>query len=590
VSALAFALSAPDLWLGTSSGQLYTASAAAPAAPGAWTLLTIPAPGAGGPIAGIAVHPQNANVVAISTMGSGNVFLSHDKGAHWVPINGGAAQNLPPGPKPCVAWDPNNTQVLVAGTLAGVYVVRDLPARAAGSANLASGPAVTPHWSTYSLDLPVIQINELAVTPNGTLRAATYGRGAWESDLPGTAAAFTILQVRLSIRDHVADDSRSYAPASTLNDDPRLPAGVHPLDHAHAFDIRIDAPGFVRSEAFAFGEDIDGVEFDDTLVSDQPLVGEVNRVYVQVHNRGWGDAAGVQVFLYYAAAGNPAAAPPIDAALGFPGLPTPASNWRLIDIINLPAPVRPGHPVVVKFEWTPPVEVRDSVALLAICTSLADAVPSPIPAGAVDTFVAGERRAALRLTPVRRDTIHIRHGVDDGGTLGAVAWGGRSPDIIVSQTPVANANDPAGPFADLADRREDDLIKPGLNHVYIRVSNRMDVEARTKVRLYVVPANSPAPGSGWTQVGEMATDPIPAHGWKLAPIEWAGVADPEPANPTGYKAFTLVATASLVDTGGATLDPYPDPATVTDIDGLWRFITDGSGAKAAAMRGLRFRP
>src|SRR5262249_36530347 len=154
-----------------------------------------------------------------------------------------------------------------------------------------------------------------------TLRAATFGRGAFESDLPSTDPKFKIQQVLLSIRDQPIDDGHARSPTGAvypaLVDDPRLPPGIHVLDRTHAFAIRIDAPGFVRSEACALGEDIDGVEFDETLVCDQPIVGEVNRVYVQVHNRGWGDAADVKVFLYYANAGNPAAAPAIDGAFGF---------------------------------------------------------------------------------------------------------------------------------------------------------------------------------------------------------------------------------------------------------------------------------
>src|SRR3712207_7808277 len=55
---------------------------------------------------------------------------------------------------------------------------------------------------------------------------------------------------------------------------------------------------------------------------DRPIAGEINQVYVQVHNRGTGRARGVVVHLYFADAGNPAAPPAIDAGkLNWPGEP-----------------------------------------------------------------------------------------------------------------------------------------------------------------------------------------------------------------------------------------------------------------------------
>ncbi len=44
--------------------------------------------------------------------------------------------------------------------------------------------------------------------------------------------------------------------------------------------------------------------------------------------------------------------------------------------------------------------------------------------------------------------LFIRHGIEDDGTPGAVALGGRSPDIIVVQTAP-----PEGEFQDLANPR-----------------------------------------------------------------------------------------------------------------------------------------
>jgi hypothetical protein len=596
VSALALAAGAPDMWLGTTTGQVFTTTAALPPttppppAPGpAWSLQALPASAGGAPIAGIAVHPLNANVVAVSTYGTpGRVFLTHDKGAHWQEITG-TAQGLPPCPISSVAFDPGNLQVLYAGTLAGVYVIRNLPAPGGAPAAV---PAFTAAWATFNLGLPLVQVNDLSVVPvANTLRCATYGRGAYEVNIPGTTpAAHHIPDVKLSVRQHVADDGRSYPAANLFFDDPRLPA-VAPapadFDHTRALDIRVDAPSFVRSEAFRFGEAIDGAEFDETLVSDKPLVGDTNAVYVQVHNRGSQPANNVQVYLYYADAGSPPTPPALDGAINYPGEPASGSAWQLA----APAPtvgfVAPGQPAVVRFEWVPPLRIRDNVALLAVCTCGQDSL-NALPAGPVGDFVKGERRAALRVIGVNRDAVFIRDGADDDGTRGAVAWGGRSPDIIVVQTAVPNPDDPAGPFKDLQDPRVADRVHPGNNTIYVRVFNRTRVPVNTNVRVFQVPLANPVPGTAWNPIGgPVPLAGIPAGGWQFATIPWTGVTDPDPGN-ADYKAFTLMAVANVTDAGGAELDPFPDLSTVTDLESFWRFFLSAPLANNAAMRALRF--
>lgn len=596
VSIVAFAQGAPDLWLGTTRGLVFTTPASPPAPPAvgpAWTATPLPAAAGGAAIAGIAIHPLNANVAAVSTWGTpGRVFLTHDKGTNWSDITG-TTQALPPSPITSVAFDPASTEVLYAGTLAGVYVIRNLPPRGAGSGVV---PAFTPTWRTYNLGLPAVQVNDLSIAPvTNTLRCATYGRGVYEVNLPGaTPAQHRIPDVLLSIREHVADDGRSYPPANLFFDDPRLPPPAPPpppladFDHTRAIDIRVDAPSFIRSEAFAFGESIDGAEFDETLVSDKPLVGDTNFLYVQVQNRGAQPANNVKVYVYYADAGNPPVPPPLDAAMNYPGEPAPASTWQIAAPVETVGFVHPGQPAVVRFEWTPPLKIKDNVALLALCSNAEDSVAA-LPGGtAVVDFVKGERRAALRVVGVNRDAIYTRDGVDDDGSRGAVAWGGRSPDIIVVQTAVADPDDPAGPFKDLQDPRFGDRVHPGNNFIYVRVLNRTEVAVNANVRVFQVPTGNPVPGTSWIPVGgPAAVAAIPPKGWKFASIPWAGVTDPDPANPD-YKVFTLVAVANVTDGAGIELDPFPDLATVTDLDNFWRFFLSAPLANNAAMRGLRF--
>src|SRR5260370_58537 len=130
VGALAFGAGGNDVWGGSKAGFLYTSAGAALAAPPASTGLTPRPLPVAGQVNAIVAHPQNVNVVAVAITvggGTGHVYLSHDGGQHWALIDGGGS-SLPPGPILCVAFDPGKTQVTFAGTMAGGWVARNLPA------------------------------------------------------------------------------------------------------------------------------------------------------------------------------------------------------------------------------------------------------------------------------------------------------------------------------------------------------------------------------------------------------------------------------------------------------------------------------
>jgi len=627
ITAVALPPNGTDMYAGSDRGELYFNTAALPAsnsgaAQPAWTARRrMP-----GPISAIAIHAGNVAVIAVATAFGGGppgVFLSHDRGAHWVTITG-AANALPPSPFLSLAFDPVDPRTLYVGTLSGVYVARDLPAFAlAAPADVAvpALPAVAPpppavatppSWQSYIHGLPFVPITDLSVNPvTQTLRCATFGRGAFEANITATPAQFALPAVSLVIRNNAFDDGRPYVAPNVLTGDPRLGTGAPPggpppppinpatpdagaaIDVSHSIDIRVDSPRFRRLEPFAFGEQIDGSEFDETLVSDEPLVGEENIVYVQVQNRGTETANNVDVHLYFADAGNPIVPPAITADFGFPNAPPAASGWqRVSDPITIGA-IRPGEPAVATFRWTPPLTIRVNAALFAVATNAQDHLAA-IPANIVGTFVAGERRAALFVTHVQRDTIIIRDGLDDIGDRGAVPWGGRSPDIIVRQAQVPPANF-AAEFADLAASHAEDRAKPGQNFVYVRVSNRTDaVVPQSTVRLLRIPrASIRQQDATWQPVAPAAgvvLNNIPAHGSLVAEFGFALPPDPDPDGSADGKGIILLAMANAADAAGTEVDPFPDFADITDVSSFWRFFTGAPLGNNAAMRALRFAP
>lgn len=122
-------------------------------------------------ITGIAVSHLNPKHVAISRSGYGNsqkVYTSTDGGFSWTNLSG----NLPNIPANCVTYVEDNSGGLYVGTDAGVFYK---------DKNMTN-------WVAFNSGLPNVIVNELEINyVNLKMRAGTYGRGVWESDLFGFA-------------------------------------------------------------------------------------------------------------------------------------------------------------------------------------------------------------------------------------------------------------------------------------------------------------------------------------------------------------------------------------------------------------------
>lgn len=215
----------------------------------------------------------------------GRVFLTYDRGTRWIDISF-------PRTRPAAGFDADSgrcrrvrwTSVRFAvngGSIdlyAGGARQRVRHDRAAGRrAGGGQRPLATVQRTRRAL--PLTLVNDIEpVAGTRRLRAATFGRGIWDCNL-----AAGVAQPQLLIRQTLIEDGRTYPRPfpPPIPDDPRLPAGAVWLDHAHAFDIRID------SAPFDFFDDrVNGVEFDEQLAVNTLLPLAEQAVYVQVHN--WG--------------------------------------------------------------------------------------------------------------------------------------------------------------------------------------------------------------------------------------------------------------------------------------------------------------
>ncbi|HEX4964787.1 MAG TPA: sialidase family protein [Thermoanaerobaculia bacterium] len=201
--------------------------------------------------------------------------------------------------------------------------------------------------------------------------------------------------------------------------------------------------------------------------------------------------------------------------------------------------------------------------------------PNPCGAGA---FFWGNNNACQRnLRYAASAGLLIRDAVDDDGTAGAVAWGGRSPDIVVTQTPVQ----PEAAFVDLDDPAPGELLAAGENRIFVRVFNRGAARVSAAVDLYFAPAGEP-----WTwsdpahriAAAVPVADVDPGTFKFTAEIPWT----PQ-AGPPGYLLVALARPAT------DPLPPLPSPAEPQDLESFWTWFGTGAGGSGAALRAVRFK-
>jgi hypothetical protein len=284
-----------------------------------------------------------------------------------------------PGDRPAI--DPAATDTWYLGTDIGVFRTTDAGAT----------------WTPFSDGLPNCAVFDLEIfAPGRLLRAATHGRGLWERQLDTPSSP----PVNLVVRNHPMDSGRA-SPAPS-----NVPAAfAEPLHHVglgHALfwwmsaDIKVDAlEGPVPQYQLPVA-DVDCLAFESRLVHRSPRRGQVNRLYVQVHNRGHRPAAGVtvKVLVADAAAGLPPLPP--DFWTAFPGNAARASAWTPVDNARTIPLLSPLEPTILEWDWTPPATAADHSCILALVDSPADPLPAASKVFDVNQLVPREKRVALK--------------------------------------------------------------------------------------------------------------------------------------------------------------------------------------------------
>jgi len=321
------------------------------------------------PITDIAVDRTQPNrlVVCYGGVNPGgtpnHVFISTNGGDAWTDISG----SLPNISVNAVALDPNNANTVYVGTDAGVYRTTDLGV----------------NWEVFDNGIPNVVISDLHIDPeDNLLYAATFGRGMYKLNI---APAAVEPAVDLYLRDSVLDVGERFpSPGGQPN-----PNDVSDwVDWWESPDIKVDVTPFFTPDGL-----FDGVEFDEELPHEDPKRTDVNRFYLQVHNRGWQSTTNVRVRAFFA-----------DAHAGLPSLPnalTPPDfnlsstvDWQPIGLAQTIALLEPNRPVIVSWDWTVPMSANTHSCLLAVVSSADD--PITTTETNVNNLIATEKRVCLK--------------------------------------------------------------------------------------------------------------------------------------------------------------------------------------------------
>jgi hypothetical protein len=146
-------------------------------------------------VTGIAIAPWGSDTVFITFSGYNNakVFASYDGGKKWEDYD--TTNSLPKLPVNCIVYEEGTNKGLYVGTDAGVFYKN----------------AGMKSWVPFSKNLPIVMISDLEIEyAGGKIRAATFGRGIWESELYVAPGNYKVNDVEMPKNGGVATGAGTY--------------------------------------------------------------------------------------------------------------------------------------------------------------------------------------------------------------------------------------------------------------------------------------------------------------------------------------------------------------------------------------------
>ena len=372
------------IYVGTTAGQVYRLANSS----GSWTATAIHAsPLPGQYIWDIVALPNNVNEVIVVMSGFGISHVWHGAvattgtSATWTNISGTGSGTLPDIPVNALAIDPLAPNTYYIATDVAVY-------------QTINGGTT---WTPFSQGLPNCAVFDLRLhNPTRLLRAATHGRGLWERRLDVTSMP----DVDLFFRDHLMATGRQ-----TPTPSPVTAAFEDPLQYVslgdqlwwwQCADIKVDAlEGTVPSYQMPVAA-VDYLAFESILQHRDAQRGNMNRVYVQVHNRGFAPGANVTVKLLYADASAGLPPLPSDFWTAFPNNSSNTTVWTPIGVAQVIPSLSPTEPAILEWDWNTPLTAATHTCLLAVMDSASNPIPAANKVFGIGALVSNEKRVGLK--------------------------------------------------------------------------------------------------------------------------------------------------------------------------------------------------
>jgi photosystem II stability/assembly factor-like uncharacterized protein len=391
------------MYVGTDKGQVYRLANSG----GNWTATAIHAsPLPGQYIWDIVALRGNVNEVIVVMAGFHISHVWHGAvaptgtSAIWTDICGTDPGKLPDIPVNALVIDPVLPKTYYIATDVAVYRTTD-----AGE-----------NWTRFSEGLPNCAVFDLRLhKATRLLRAATHGRGLWERKLD---VEKKMPDLDLFFRDHLMATGRhppTPCPVTAAFEDPCHYVSLgDQLWWWQCADIKVDAlegtvPSYQKPVAT-----VDYLVFENELQHRNAQRGRTNRVYVQVHNRGFAAGANVTVKVLYAdaAAGLPPL--PADFWTRFPRDSIDTTYWKPIGAAKVIPSLSPTEPAVLEWDWNTPMTAADHTSLLVVMDSRADRIPRENKIFDIATLVSKEKRVGLKNLHI----VDALPGTSTGFTLG----------------------------------------------------------------------------------------------------------------------------------------------------------------------------
>jgi len=392
------------IYVGTDAGQVYRLANSG----GSWTKTAIHAP----PLPDhyiwdIVALPGNVNEVIVVMSGFNISHVWHGAvavaktgtSATWTNICGTGAGTLPNIPVNALAIDPAAPDTYYIATDIAVY--RTINAGAS--------------WTQFSEGLPNCAVFDLRLhNPTRLLRAATHGRGLWERKLD----VASMPDVDLFFRDHLMATGRQTStpsPVTAAFEDPCQYVSLgDQLWWWQCADIKVDAlEGSTPSYQIPVAT-VDYLAFENKLQHRNAQRGKTNRVYVQVHNRGFAAGANVTVKVLYADASAGLPPLPADFWTAFPNDSRNTTYWKPIGTAKVIPSLSPTEPTILEWDWNKPTTAADRTCLLVVMDSPANPIPAGNKVFDIGTLVSNEKRVGLKNLHV----VNTPPGTSTGLSLG----------------------------------------------------------------------------------------------------------------------------------------------------------------------------